>query len=116
MDLIRSILADVETAAADGPLVSFDEPHAAYQVALMKDAGLLDASIVEDGFGRPRQAIITRLTWDGHELLDASRDSKIWKMAMEHVIKPGASWTFQILMDWLKCEAQHRFLGGRTNS
>jgi hypothetical protein len=116
MDLIRKILIDVEAADADGPMVSFDDPHAAYQVALMKDAGLLEASISEDGFGRPSNAFVIRLTWDGHEFLDASRDSKIWKLAKDHIIKPGASWTFQVLMEWLKREAQQRFLGVPASS
>lgn len=82
----------------------------------MKEAGLIDAEITPDAFGRPSGAIVHRLTWDGHEFLDASRDSKIWKMAVEHIIKPGASWTFQILMEWLKREAQQRFLGGPASS
>ena len=116
MDLIRKILTDVEAADSDGPLVSLKDAHSAYQAALLKEAGLIHAAIVPDQFGRPRSAIIHRLTWDGHEFLDASRDSKIWKMAVEHIIKPGVSWSFPILMEWLKREAQQRFLGVPASS
>lgn len=109
MDLIRKILSDVEATQTDGPLISLKDPHEAYQALLLKEAGLIEASIINGPFGKPRGAIIQRLTWNGHEFLDASRDNKIWKMAMEYIIKPGVSWTFPILMEWLKSEAQRHF-------
>jgi hypothetical protein len=111
LELVRQILCDVEACQPGGPLVTLKDPHSAYQAALMKEAGLIDARISNDGLGRPISAIILRLTWDGHEFLDASRDSKIWKMAMEHIIKPGAAWTFAILLEWLKREARQRVFG-----
>ena len=69
-------------------------PNVAYQIALMQEAGLIDAVVVADDYGLPRQAGIIRLTWAGHDFLDATRDSKIWKMAKEQILKPGVSWTF----------------------
>jgi SPP1 gp7 family putative phage head morphogenesis protein len=42
--------------------------------------------------------------------LDASRDSRIWKLAKEKVLMPGASWSFGILLEYLKAEAK-RTLG-----
>jgi hypothetical protein len=36
------------------------------------------------------------------------RDDTVWKKAKEHVLKPGASWTFDILKEWLKAEAKSR--------
>jgi len=32
------------------------------------------------------------------------RDDTLWKQAKEHVLIPGASWTFEILKDWAKYE------------
>ncbi len=116
MDLIRQILTDVEAVEVDGPFVSLKDPHAAYQAALLKEAGLILVTIVPDPFGRPREAIVMRLTWDGHEFLDASRDSKIWKMAKEHIIKPGVSWTFSLLMEWLKQHAHQQAFGVPASS
>ena len=66
--------------------------------------------------GIPSAAAIVRLTWAGHDFLDSSRDNKIWKLAKEHVIKPGASWTFSLLLEWLKQEARHRVFGAAPGS
>lgn len=114
MELIRQILQRAEA-------LEFEEgepyerycsrtPNEAYQIALMKDAGLADAEI-DTTNGIPSGATISRLTWAGHDFLDSSRDSKIWKMAKEHVIKPGASWTFSLLLEWLKQQARQQVFG-----
>jgi hypothetical protein len=119
MELIRQILHKAEALEFedDEPYERYwaRTPNEAYQIALMKDAGLVDADI--DTIGSiPCNATIIRLTWVGHDFLDSSRDNKIWKMAVEHVIKPGASWSFSILVEWLKQEARRRVLGVPTSS
>jgi hypothetical protein len=120
MELIRQILHEAEALEFQN-----GEPYEhysaktyseAYQIALMKDAGLVDADIVTSGGGAPEAAVIFRLTWAGHDFLDSSRDSKIWKMAVDHIIKPGASWTFSLLSEWLKQEARRRIFGVTTTA
>jgi len=117
MELIRQILQSTEALEfQDGePYERYrSRTHSeAYQIALMKDAGLVDGD-VDTVCGIPESATIIRLTWAGHDFLDSSRDSKIWKMAVEQVIKPGASWTFSILVEWLKREAHQRVFGVPT--
>lgn len=112
MELIRQILLKAEALEFedDEPYERYwaRTPDEAYQIALLKDAGLVDADIDTIAGGIPCGATIIRLTWSGHEFLDYSRDNKIWKMAMKHVIKPGASWTFSILVELLKQEARRR--------
>ena len=49
-----------------------------------------------------------RLTWSGHEFLDAMRDDNVWKKVRYHVIKPGVSWTVSLLFEALKNEARIR--------
>jgi hypothetical protein len=51
--------------------------------------------------------MILRLTWQGHDFLDAARNDTIWSKAKEKFLKPGISWTFSIVFDFLKAEA-HR--------
>jgi len=114
MDLVRKILQGTEALDYEQgePPERYraETPEEAYQIALMKDAGLVEADIGTTN-GIPSEATITRLTWAGHDFLDSSRDSKIWKMAKEHVIRPGASWTFSLLLEWLKQEARQRIFG-----
>ena len=117
MELIRKILLSAEASEYQG-----GEPYErywaqtvdeAYQIFLMVDADLVEAD-TERTNTIPTGASIIRLTWAGHDFLDASRDNKIWKLAMEKVIRPGASFTFSLLVDWLKQEAQRRLLGTPT--
>ena len=111
MDLIRQILANVEAVEVGGAPVTLREPNAAYQAALLNEAGLIEAAIVNDNFGNPRQAIVRRLTWTGHDFLDAVRDDTVWKKVKENVIKPGVSWTFGIVLEYAKQEIQRRIFG-----
>src|SRR5437762_1098601 len=94
MESIREILQNAEALEFidDEPYERYwaRSPHEAYQIALMKDEGLVDA-VIDPTNGIPSGATIIRLTRAGHDFLDSSRDSTIWKLAKEHVIKTGAS-------------------------
>ena len=105
MDLIREILL----AREEDRQIQTEEPTdvVAYNVALLNDAGLVDA-IISEHAGVPRGFSIARLTWAGHDFLDSTRDATIWNKAKERILKPGVSWTFSILVEFLKAEAQRR--------
>jgi hypothetical protein len=111
MDIIRLILMQQETGEAPPDLAKYPEDLVVYNVALMKDAGLLVAEIREGYGGSPRRAAIIRMTWAGHDFLDAARDDTLWRKAKEKVIRPTASWTFGILLEWLKHEIRSRIPG-----
>ena len=110
MELIRLLLLEVEQGEAPPELVQYQETDILYHYALMVDAGLIIASLLPET-GVPESVSVSRLTWAGHDFLDATRDSKIWKLAKEHIIKPGASWTFSLLVEWLKQESHKRIFG-----
>ena len=110
MELIRLLLLEVEQGEAPPELAQYSEADALYNYALMADAGLIVASLLPET-GVPEAVSVHRLTWAGHDFLDATRDSKIWKMAKEQILKPGASWTFSLLVEWLKQEAHKRVFG-----
>jgi hypothetical protein len=110
MELIREILIAAEAHDSSNPCLAYEDPSSAYQIALIKEAGLVEAVIRKDENGLPSGAVVVRLTWAGHDFLDSARDSKIWKLAKEHVIKPGMSWSFSILVEWLKQQARQRIL------
>ena len=80
----------------------------AYHVALMKDAGLIEGIVNSDADGNPVGYFVSRMTWAGHDFLDAARDDNLWKKAKEFVLKPGVSWSFELLKEWLKHEARQR--------
>src|SRR5260370_40543363 len=98
MDIIRMMLMHQESGEAPPGLSKYPEDLVVYNIALMKDAGLIVASILDDEKGSPRGAIIIRMTWGGHDFLDAVRDDNVWRKAKEKVLKPTASCTFSLLM------------------
>jgi hypothetical protein len=116
MELIRLLLLQQEQGEPSTELENYSEEEVIYNYALMLDAGLIDANLLLDGSGQPAGVTVHRLTWAGHDFLDATRDSKIWKTAKEQILKPGVSWTFSILLEWLKQEANKRILGVAPSS
>ena len=101
MDIIRDLLKAVEERGPIGnQMPAYEDPLVVHQIELMIDAGLVDGETNFEQMG-----YIRRLTWAGHDFLDAAKDETIWKKAKEHVIKPSASWTFSLLLAYLKQEA-----------
>ena len=85
MELVRQILLQVE--ANDDPQHMVDpvvegrgEQEVSYHVMIMQQAGLLE--------GMDRSAIgifrwsASRLTWAGHEFLDAAKNEERWKSCL----------------------------------
>jgi hypothetical protein len=62
MDMIRLLLQEQETGELIPELQAYDEQLIVYQVALMQDAGLIEASITTDENGKPCNAAILRMT------------------------------------------------------
>lgn len=111
MELIRLLLLEQEIGEYPPELEDYSEEDVLYNYRLMGDSGLIDAEFIPE-LGVPQHVSVRRLTWAGHDFLDATRDYKIWQKAKEHIIKTGASWTFQTLLDYLKREINQRLLGG----
>jgi hypothetical protein len=110
MDIIRLLLLEQETGEGHEDLATYDEPLVVYNAALMLDAGFIEGSIISGADGSPSAVVIIRLTWAGHDFLDSIRDPSVWKSAKDKVLKPGLSWSFAILTEFLKAEAR-RHLG-----
>ena len=111
-DLIRRILTDIENVPAGKSLdkisyPEYDEPFIYEHVNILEEAGLIKAKILKAGT-RIAAVHITGLTWSGHDFLDAAKDDNIWNKAKENVLKPGASITFGLLLEWLKIEAKQK--------
>lgn len=104
MDLIRNILLELESQPSAGPLKdlrieSYNEDEISYHVLLLHEAGLIEAL---DASGRDRlQWWPIRLTWQGHEFLEASRDDARWKAAKEKIVGAGGGLVFEVLKQLL---------------
>lgn len=114
MDVIRQIVLAVadSTTAPVGSVPGVEGPVFARHAQWLAEAGLVQAALLPKGGMQPAtDAMIWRLTWAGCDFADSVRSDTIWKKAKETVIKPSASWSFDVLLDWLKHAALDQ-LGG----
>ncbi len=112
MDLIRRIAMAAEDVRYGHTLRGLEgvtPEDFFHHVRLMQEAGLLEASLQEyQDFSSPKAAV-WRLTWAGHDFLDAARSDTIWAKAKSSILKPGMSFTFDLLKEWLKAEVAQGF-------
>ena len=102
MDLVREILLKVE--ATKGFKVGWeleiqgrDQDEVAEHVLILGDARLLE--VTEPAF---QQVFTNRLTWAGHEFLEASRDPETWNKVMATIREKGVGMSFDLVMQLLK--------------
>jgi hypothetical protein len=95
MDLIRQILLRVEEGERTVATEDYTEDQILYHCELAIEAGLLEGRVIRGAQGGVAAARIRKLTWAGHEFLDAARDQKIWNQAKRKVVEAGGSWTME---------------------
>lgn len=73
-------------------------------VIWLQEAGLIEADAQAGSGSFAQYASVSRLTWAGCEFADAIQDDTLWAKAKDVVLKPGISFTFDTLKEWLKTE------------
>lgn len=112
-ELVRRILLEIQALPADSipDGIRFDGEYSDRvvdeHVALLIDAGLLEG-VVSRNMDGSVSVFVFRLTWEGHDFLDAAANDTIWKKARDVVLKPSVSFSFDLLKEWLKMEAKAR--------
>ena len=105
MDLIRKILLKIE----ESPEFSFIRPfnieeydnnQVVYHIILLDEAGLIKARDASAG-GNNYCWIPDRLSWAGHEFLEASRDERRWEKAKSMIFDKGGNLAFSLLENLL---------------
>lgn len=94
MELVRLLLIAAEglkqgTNASNLQIEGFSEDQVIYHTALLHDAGFIAAE--PNGNLDGADFCILRLTWDGHEFLDAARDATRWKQVRGAITKVGGA-------------------------
>lgn len=98
MDIIRDILLICEAESQeqmDQAIRNSGEQLVYRHTKLAIEAGLIEADLYRGASGEYAGVRLRRLTWEGHNFLDAARDEAIWKKAKRIVIRTGASWTIE---------------------
>jgi hypothetical protein len=114
MELIRTILINAEDDkypyGGRVEMEGYSEQTCAYHVALMQDAGLVDAEVIRSSETPYAAAMIHRLTSAGHDFCDAIRNDTVWNRARHRIVKHGASAGLSVLIEIAKVEVRH-FVG-----
>lgn len=109
---IKDVLLELE--AASGMIEIVGSPEKIYNVELLIEAGLAVGDVFYDHQGTPFQAQLDKLTWAGHDFVDAAKNDTAWAAVKSYISKSG-SWTFEIATQILKTVAAaqaQKFLEG----
>lgn len=106
LDLCRQILLLLEetpncTNETEFRIAGVEPEVVSYHVKLLSDAGLIEAIDASD-FGGLKW-IPLRLTWSGHEFIDATRSDTIWRKAKDKAQSVTGSLGFEAI----KAALQH---------
>ena len=108
MDTIRSLLLKLEGLNQNAYrtlLINGGKPELAiegassekldYHLSLMREKGLIEPF---EGGTMDGSIYFRRLTWEGHDFLDAIRDDEIWRKTKLGAEQAGG-WTFDLVKD-----------------
>ena len=105
MDLIRELLFAVEALPPDGSVLdeSYQSPTVGITPAVLQEHArlLVEKDLVDgDAAGSMNDGIpefrLERLTWSGHEFLDAVRSDSIWSRVKKTATDQGLSLTLSV--------------------
>ena len=103
-ELLRKLLLDIEGDVVD--VSSYSKEQILYHKALLLEAGLADgpkAHYSSREFSDiPDRVIIRRLTWEGHNFIDAIRDEGRWQKAKEWIRVGGKILTLETLKEAIR--------------
>lgn len=101
LELIRDLLTELEQTDR---LIERTDGLGAHQIAVIIDRGLAVGHCSRNGRGLIFRGILQRLTWEGHEFLDAMRDDTVWQRVKKNVLTSACSWTFDLLMEYAEAQ------------
>lgn len=103
MDLVRDILIEIENGKLSEAkqIGNYDKESVLYHIQIMNEAGLLLANFISESTRDIVDARIDRLTWKGHDFLDAARDDTLWKKAKDFLKQKFSTVAFDVLLKLL---------------
>lgn len=106
MDLVRQILLDATAQehgyVNDNPEIEgYTEEQVGHHIYLMHQAGLVEAADTSAMDSDSPTAMLTSVTWKGHDFLEAARSNTVWFQAKEKAKSVGGSLTFDLLKELL---------------
>ena len=106
IDLVRKILLAVEQGEGvigydtELEVEGYSREEIDYHIEIMGEAGLLVASI-QRFMGGEYVVNLERMTWEGHEFLDAARNESFWSQAKAKALETTGGLGFEALKAFL---------------
>lgn len=105
-DIIRAILLKLEEgqtahlAVQPNHIEGFEPQEVAYNLALMRGEGLIEAKVLysSEGDGKIVHALARCITWKGHELLDSIRNESVWSDVKKRFREKSLDMTVDMVM------------------
>jgi hypothetical protein len=104
MELIRALMLAIDSKDgyefwAEELEVSgdWDITEIKYHLQLINDVGFISANIQYDNGDSSPHILIDRMSWNGHEFLDNTRNESVWKETVKVVKEKGGSMAIGIL-------------------
>jgi len=96
MDLVRAILLALEEhefgfAPRDLKVEGYTKEQIGYHVHIMVEGELVEGIDVTTQESKSPEAVVSHLTWSGHEFLDAAREDGRWNEAKSLLDKVGGA-------------------------
>lgn len=115
MDLVRTILIELEKCPYSGGwheihVPGYTDDEISYHVQLMHETGLIEAVDLSSHDGicwMPK-----RLTYEGHEFLDAAHADTVWAKAKDKVVSTTGTLTLEALKAALSAVMRQTIAGG----
>lgn len=108
MQVIRKLVLYLEVAEpgceSENIELDLDTDVLEYHMRLMDEAGLIKTTTMRGG------VIFNRMTWQGHDFADASRDDVVWKKTLRNVAATTKSVTFELFTHLLKGTLAKEFI------
>lgn len=102
-DLVRAILLaleqlpDFKGQLRPEDIQGYNAALVTYHIMLIEEAGLIEA-IVSQTMGGEAFALGRRMTWAGHELLDAIRAPSMWNRIKRTALDKGLDLTLDVIL------------------
>jgi hypothetical protein len=102
-DKIREILITLEDMPAEKGSISLsdfpkdEEYEYSYNTELLIEAGLIYGEMEKTIGTHASDFLAARLTWEGHEFLDAIHSDNVWEKTKTSFVKGGLSMTFDLV-------------------
>jgi hypothetical protein len=107
--LIRLLLQETEAGEPPAELSQYSKEEQLYHAVLLIEGGLVHGTVIPDQDGHPISARISGMTWEGHDFVEATKDSALWSKAVQACQAAGISATAEILVNACKLIAKHGY-------